>query len=97
MTWEIKIEKEFEHEIIDKIAAEIVDILEEAGVNRRDDYAIDDAISQCAHDCIDGWFVYAPDILAALQYYGHTDDGMDACWEDIVDDVSYKAHTLYAR
>ena len=97
MTWEIKILDEFEREIIDKIAEEVVDILEEAGVNRHDDDAINDAISQCIHDCIDGWFIYSVDQLAALQYYGHIDDGLSACWEDIYDDVSCKAHELYAR
>lgn len=95
MTWEIKVFDEFEHEVIDKIAEEVADCLEENGVDRYDEDAIEEGISEVIHDCIDGWFIYNVDQLAALQYYGHISDGFDACWEDIYSDVSEKAKKLY--
>lgn len=97
MTWEIKVFDEFEREFVNKMAEDLVDSIEEAGADPADEDAVNEAAWDAVHDVVDGWLVYNVDQLAALQYYGHISDGMDACWEDIQADVVEKACEKYAE
>ena len=95
MTWQIKVLDEFEREFLNKIVDELCDRLEEDNTPHDDEDAIREACYDNVGEVIDGWFIYNEDQLAALQYYGHINDGMDAAWGDIESDVVERAVNNY--
>lgn len=97
MTWEVKVLNEFERELLADSVDEVCDRLEEEGVDPQDEDAVNEVAWDSIHEVVDGRFAYTVDQLAAILYYGHVDEGMNATWEDLERDIVERACEKYAQ
>ena len=95
MAWQVKVQDEFEKDILKPIIKEVVEILQEENIPRYDEDAIDEKMGDIIFQVLDGRLIYNWDRLAVLAYYGHIEDGFDAAWEDLENDVWNDAKDMY--
>ena len=90
MSWNIAIQDEFERGILSDCVDEVVDNAKDY-LEENPDADAYEAVDYGIRDVLDSRFVYYEDQLAAIVYYGHVSDGMDATWEDLEGDIYGRA------